>query len=112
MLCQKILSTLGQGFWRDFSLSVQNVYDKYPPQSIKEQISESFWNNNNIHIDYIKQWFENSVRHIRDVLDSELKVNSRQDFITRLYVKFDFLMFESVRFRIRNYLINSKKKNL
>ena len=44
----------------------QNVYDKYSPQSINEQITESVWHNNDIHIEYIWQWLENGVRHIRD----------------------------------------------
>ena len=49
----KILSTFTQGFWRNISLAAKNLYDKYHPQSINEQISESVWYNNNIHIDYI-----------------------------------------------------------
>ena len=71
-----ILSTLKQGFWRDFPLAVQNLYDKCSPQSINEQVSESVWYNNNIHKDYIKHWFENGVRYIRDFLNPELKVIS------------------------------------
>ena len=63
-----------------------------------------------MYIDYMKQWFENGVRHIRDFLDPELKAVSRQDFIAKFQVKCDFVMLETIRFRIRNYLINSKKK--
>ena len=53
---------------------------------------------------------ENGVRHIRDLLDPELKVILSQYFVGN--VKCDFLMFETIRFRIQNYLINSKKKTV
>ena len=36
----KLMSTLKQCFWRDFSLAHQNVYDKYSSQSINEKIIE------------------------------------------------------------------------
>ena len=71
-----------------------------------EQISESVWYSNIIYIEYRNQWFENGVRHIRDFLYPELKVISRQDFIAKCRVKCDFLMFERIRFRIQNYLMN------
>ena len=80
---QKILSTLKRAF-RKFLEKIQvsqNLFVKYFRETINEQIIGSIYSNDNINIEYIKQWFENSVRHIRDFLDPEDKVSSREDVI-------------------------------
>ena len=64
----KILSTLKQGFWIEFSIDAQNVYDKYSPQSINFLITESVWYNDNISLEYIKQWFEKGVKYFKRFL--------------------------------------------
>ena len=49
-----ILSSLENGFCRGFLLAVQNLYDKYFPQTINDQLAECGWDNDNIQIEYFE----------------------------------------------------------
>ena len=104
----KELLILKQRLWRDFFFDCQKCIRQIIFAIHKQAhfwiglVQQQYWYR------ISKAMLENGVRHIRDFLDPELKFILSQYFVGN--VKCDFLMFETIRFRIQNYLINSKKK--